>query len=130
MNVCPHCGRKLLSHISANCNWCGAEITDPAYRAEAEVERADYRAEQALHDLQSLNILQGNATFDPFGFPTMPGSLSNGTMRAVYEARAQMSLEERNEAHRAAGEHHREQIETPQAEPEDETKQRFSHLEL
>jgi len=34
------------------------EIEDPAYLAQAEVERATSRAEDALHSLQSLTISQ------------------------------------------------------------------------
>ncbi len=57
MDDCPHCYRRLLSHISARCNWCGMEVTDAAYLAQAGVERIAARAEDALHSLQSQMIV-------------------------------------------------------------------------
>nr|MDQ2688576.1 hypothetical protein [Armatimonadota bacterium] len=54
MNDCPHCGRKLLSKASVRCNWCGTEIEDPAYQAQAENEREAFFAHQAAHDAQSI----------------------------------------------------------------------------
>jgi len=59
MNTCPQCNRKLISHISPRCNWCGHEIADPAYQAQAEVDRAAFFAQQALHEAQSLAFMEG-----------------------------------------------------------------------
>ena len=100
MNVCPECGRKLLSHISASCNWCGVEIRDADYLARADVERAALQAEQAQHDWQSLTILQGVGVLSP-PFPTSD------------------SRHDREAA-----------PEPPAEEPVDETRARFGHLEI
>lgn len=54
MNHCPHCGRRFLSKSSACCNWCGKEIEDAAYQAQAQTEREAFFAHQATHDAQSL----------------------------------------------------------------------------
>ena len=48
MTVCPKCGRRLLSHCSARCNWCGEEITDPNYVAAAEVNRASFMMQDRM----------------------------------------------------------------------------------
>ena len=100
MNVCPECGRKLLSHISASCNWCGVEIRDADYLARADVERAALQAEQAQHNWQSFTIMQGAGILSP-PFPTF----------APPPDRATAPL-------------------PPDEEPVDETKARFGHLEI
>jgi hypothetical protein len=78
METCPQCGRRLVSHISPKCNWCGAVIQDAAYQAQAQVNRASYRAEGAMHDAQSLSFYQNAMTpFPPYvGAPPlgMPGA--------------------------------------------------------
>ena len=105
MNACPACGRKLLSHISSSCNWCGVEIRDADYLARADVERAAVQAEQAQHSWQSFTIMQGGG----------PGFVSPPFRRLI-------SL-----PHRASQEAPPE----PQTEePVDETKARFGHLEI
>jgi hypothetical protein len=69
IDVCPSCKRKLISHASARCNWCGYEIIDSKYQAQAEAERQALYAERAMHDAQSLarydNIM--NPIIDPWG---------------------------------------------------------------
>lgn len=60
MDVCPNCQRKLISHASSKCNWCGCVMTDPAYLAQAEANRGAYRREQAMHDAQALSFFQTN----------------------------------------------------------------------
>lgn len=79
MNDCPHCGRKLLSKASVRCNWCGTEIEDPAYQAQAENEREAFFAHQAEHDAQSIaNMRAVNANvYDPLR-PNIP--LINGPL--------------------------------------------------
>ncbi len=62
---CSYCGRKLLSHASALCNWCGAAIDDAAYQAEAQRERAAFFQHQAQHDAQSLANVEGIAVAVP-----------------------------------------------------------------
>lgn len=123
MKNCPHCGRKLLSHISANCNWCGAEIEDPGYQAQAEVERAALEAEQARHDRQTLDF---GGIVDSLGLLT-------GLSRPVLEKRVVPGAWElQHVAVKAAVPV--SQIEpapeAPAAPPVSETQGRFDHLEL
>jgi len=58
--TCPNCGRKLLTQLSALCNWCGTKIDDPEYQERAaqirhERDEADriavenVRQEEARH---------------------------------------------------------------------------------
>jgi hypothetical protein len=54
MDTCPTCNRKLISHSSAKCNWCGAVIPDGTYQAQAAASRNAYFAEEAAHDAASL----------------------------------------------------------------------------
>lgn len=42
MECCPKCGKRLLSHASSRCNWCGAVIEDPTYQAEAQRRHDDF----------------------------------------------------------------------------------------
>ena len=134
MNTCPHCGRKLLSHISLRCNWCGVEIEDPTYRAQAEVERAAFRAEDALHSLQSLTILANTpqgSRLDQVGalvgapFLAPPEDAATRAGRIYFEAlerqrRETLLLAKQQKALGAA----------PAEEPADEAEDRFGHLEL
>lgn len=68
MNQCPYCHRRLISHISPRCNWCGQEINDAEYQAKADADREVFFAQQALHEAQSLmraeTLLVNNG--DPF----------------------------------------------------------------
>lgn len=95
MDTCPHCHRRLLSHISIRCNWCGVEIEDPAYLAQAEVERATSRAEDALHSLQSLTISQTTYrnTYMGYGIGNF-----GGPMISPYDAAALVSRSAEYEA--------------------------------
>ncbi len=105
MSVCPACGRKLLSHISASCNWCGVEIHDAAYLARADVERAALQVEQAQHTWQSFTIMQGTALgFVPPPFPEAILPPHRAPHEAVPEPQTEESV--------------------------DETKARFGHLEI
>lgn len=92
MNDCPQCGRKLLSKASARCNWCGKEIEDPAYQAQAETAREAFFAHQAAHDAQSLaNLRAVNAdVYDPLGpsLPLVGGPLLDLTPRPMTTRRA------------------------------------------
>ena len=139
MDVCPHCRRRLLSHISTRCNWCGVEIEDPSYLAQAEVERATSRAEDALHSLQSLTISQS-----PYGY--IQGGYASGNIGvpliSPYDAAALVSrraeYEAWEQARQAAVVHaqqQKESEETPAGEPQSEephaeAQGRFGHLEL
>ena len=91
MDTCPHCHRRLLSHISIRCNWCGVEIGDPAYLAQAEVERAAARAEDALHSLQSRMILVNAPTSAPFAI--LPEDAVTRLGRLEFEALEQARQE-------------------------------------
>jgi len=114
MDVCAHCGRKLLSHISARCNWCGGEIDDPEYQAQAEASRAAFLAELALHDLNALHIVGCN---DPFAAGMIvPAERVYWQRRAEQETRQHTPLAPPPDA--------------PESEPKDETRERFGHLEL
>lgn len=50
MDTCPNCHRRLLSHASAKCNWCGCEINDEGYQQQAAQERAAFRIHEAERD--------------------------------------------------------------------------------
>ena len=39
IKTCPSCRRRLLTHSSILCNWCGAKIDDPDYLARAAESR-------------------------------------------------------------------------------------------
>lgn len=123
MDTCPHCHRRLLSHISIRCNWCGAEIEDPAYLAQAEVERAAARAEDALHSLQSRMILVNAPTSAPFAI--LPEDAVTRLGRLEFEALEQAR---RETLHRVKQQKAAE--ETPVEGPATEAHDRFGHLEL
>ena len=76
MTQCPTCGKRLLSHASARCNWCGAAINDADYQARAQAERDAFFAHAAAHDAQSLAaaeaLLLPGAGFDPLMLAPMP----------------------------------------------------------
>ena len=134
MDACPHCHRRLLSHISARCNWCGTEITDAAYLVQAEVEWATSRAEDALHSLQSLTISQTTYRSTQIGYAA--GNFSAPLM-SPYDTAALVSkraeYEAWEQARRAAVFHAQQQRaseETPAEEPAAEAQDRFGHLEL
>jgi hypothetical protein len=58
MTTCPDCGRRLLAQASVRCNWCGAEIVDPEFRARAENERDAYFAHQREHDASAIRKIE------------------------------------------------------------------------
>jgi hypothetical protein len=84
MDNCPNCQRKLISHTSARCNWCGHEINDPDYQAQARVQRELFFAQQAAHDAQSLIWSQQNIAngADSFGIMPVNGYLGDVQRRA------------------------------------------------
>jgi hypothetical protein len=84
MDTCPQCKRKLLSHASAKCNWCGCEINDEGYQQQAAQERAAFRIHEAERDAiesarsaaMAPNIVTG------WGRPMMAmGALGNSWQR-------------------------------------------------
>lgn len=155
MNDCPHCGRKLLSKASVRCNWCGTEIEDPTYQAQAENRREAFFAHQVEHDAQSLanmRALNANA-YDPLrpNIPLIDGLLPgfdprfSGTRqraRQTQEDRAIHQAVDRALAEQQAAKQQTEtqrpiaaQTEPPSIpEPPKETPEvsgdRFRHLEL
>ena len=50
MDTCPHCNRKLVTRNSPRCSWCGEEIHDAQYLAEAKANREAMAAEERAHD--------------------------------------------------------------------------------
>jgi len=152
MDTCPNCHRKLISHISARCNWCGHEINDPSYQAEARVQREAFFVEQAVHDAQSLIWSQQNNVsngFDPWGIgpirggfmppPTDPRIEMMAVRRAALEAEARRIRSDRaemfsNSTSDAASEPNAANTPTDApAEPSAEgtvNDDRFRHLEL
>lgn len=98
MNNCPHCHRRLISHISPRCNWCGKEIEDAAYQANADTERAAFFAQQAIHDAQSLVRTEAMLTtgLDPFGPGPLFGILAGQRRPSVLSrpSRRQMAAQE------------------------------------
>jgi hypothetical protein len=82
---CPKCRRRLLSHASAKCNWCGAEIVDADYQAQAQADREAYFVHQAQHDAQSLaqidaiNVNAYDTILDPFTTLPYPQNRRRGT---------------------------------------------------
>lgn len=63
--VCPCCGRKLLSHASSVCNWCGYRIDDPDFQENAKHERdlffqhAEEHEQASVQKMQMMNINSG-----------------------------------------------------------------------
>ncbi len=137
MDTCQHCRRRLLSHISVRCNWCGAEIEDPAYLAQAEVERAASRAEQALHELQSLTISPITEQYSYFGqagallgLPLLSRQddaalLAKRTKYEAWEQARQAAVRAQQQAFQEA-----RVDEAPAEEPAASVQDRFEHLEL
>src|SRR5579863_7332224 len=81
MENCPKCGRKLLSRASDRCNWCGAQLEDAGYLAQAAEARTQFFAHQADADAQSLAHMRSitasyelnDAQYSTFGFgPCFP----------------------------------------------------------
>jgi hypothetical protein len=92
MEVCPNCHRRLISHASARCNWCGHLIEDTQYQEHAATNRQAFFAEAALHDAQSL-ARQLNSTGGPFGDPIfgMPAEVRSAAAQlAAIRARREM----------------------------------------
>lgn len=139
MNICPHCHRRLLTHTSASCNWCGQEIGDAAYQQQADAERQAFFAHQAQRDAQSLAIARAanvGAFADPLGDPVMDMMLlantrrENAPNRAVEAARqaamAEAERERLEDAERVRAAKAAEERALREAEPSE----RFRHLEL
>ncbi len=51
--VCPTCKRRLLTHTSALCNWCGAKIDNPEYQTKAAQNRQQ-RDRQERAELEAV----------------------------------------------------------------------------
>lgn len=78
MDTCPKCHRKLLSHASKCCNWCGEAIEDPEYQQSAEANRAAYyqhdRLEAAIETarVDAINAMPVSSLGYTFGgFPSL-----------------------------------------------------------
>ncbi len=143
MTQCPHCGKRLLSHASACCNWCGATINDAEYQAQAQAEREAYFAQAAAHDAQSLAaaeaLLVTGAAYNPWMLAPAPSRqqappatsreaaplLPNGTS-ARMPARGTRSVGAQASQQAASGDASGEPIPS-EAE---EAGERFRHLEL
>ena len=69
MEVCPYCHRRLVSHASARCNWCGHVIDDPDYQAQAAANREAFIAEDILHNARMLAWQRNMPGMGPFGDP-------------------------------------------------------------
>ena len=76
MQVCPKCNKKLISHASARCNWCGSLIEDPEYQAQATSNREAYLAQQALHDQRALAWQRSAVGIGPLGDPIFGAPLA------------------------------------------------------
>jgi|SRR5579883_1752466 len=75
MDYCPNCKRKLLSHASVRCNWCGAEVADESYQQQAAQERALFRAHEAERDaIEASRALNSSYTSVILGSPLGPVS--------------------------------------------------------
>jgi hypothetical protein len=76
MDTCPNCNRKLLSHASVRCNWCGAEINDESYQQQAAQERALFRAHEAERDaIEAARSL--NSTYNSVVLGSPLGAVSS-----------------------------------------------------
>ncbi len=51
--ICPTCKRRLLTHTSALCNWCGAKIDNPEYQTKAAQNRLE-RDRQERAELEAV----------------------------------------------------------------------------
>lgn len=51
--ICPTCKRRLLTHTSALCNWCGAKIDNPEYQTKAAQNRLE-RDRQERAELETV----------------------------------------------------------------------------
>ena len=138
MNICPHCHRRLLTHTSAACNWCGQEIGDAAYQQQADAERQAFFAHQAQRDAQSLanaRVANVGNFIDPLGDPMLglllaPPRPNQASARAV-EAARQAALAEAERARLEAAERERAaKAAEERAAREQAPEERFRHLEL
>jgi hypothetical protein len=87
VEVCPKCQRKLISHASARCNWCGEEIADSAYQAEADFKREALHAQQAMHDAKARIWFRAE-TADNIPFGLVPGRLTRQRVKQEEKIRA------------------------------------------
>ncbi len=149
LDTCPYCHRRLVSHASLRCNWCGEEIKDPEYQANAKVEREIFQVDQAMHDAASRRFNYGN-----YGSGFYPGNqniVSNQWPTVDLHARRTLEAEIRNAALKKATAQPdptvADQLEDPSAPPRfvpigqqepdqdepvkpDDGKERFKRLEL
>ncbi|MGO8670037.1 MAG: hypothetical protein ACLQVD_01510 [Capsulimonadaceae bacterium] len=116
MDNCPKCNRKLLSHTSKRCNWCGSEIADRAYQMEAEIKRDIAMTQSQLYG--------GSGPLYPVK-PPVPGSLPS---HPAIDRRMEAALEARLRLIRARKQAETNPNETVNVTPDGEG--RFEHLEL
>ena len=76
--VCPTCKRRLLTHTSALCNWCGAKIDNPEYQTKAAQNRQE-RDRQERAELEA--VIQEEARHGILGRLKRLGKQSKGTPR-------------------------------------------------
>jgi ribosomal protein L37AE/L43A len=79
INTCPACKRKLLSHTSVLCNWCGAKIDDPDYQEQAAQAR---QSQDQLERERIEALIQEEARYGTLGrlrrrAKTNPGAKPN-----------------------------------------------------
>lgn len=91
MQNCPKCQRKLISHTSARCNWCGSVIEDAEYQAKAAVNRETFRAQQQLHDLKLLAWQRNLTGIGPFGDPIFGAAIAPNAERRISMASARQA---------------------------------------
>lgn len=91
MDTCPNCHRKLISHTSPKCNWCGHEINDPTYQAAANVNREAFFVEQAVHDAESLLMARQTAPYvsDYYGVAGIVNVFGRRQLAADHRAAAE-----------------------------------------
>ena len=99
MHTCPKCQKRLISHASARCNWCGQVIDDPDYQAKAAANRDIYRAQQQMHDLRMLAWQRAVMPIDPvpgamtITSPNMTARLSMASARRAVQRAQEMEAE-------------------------------------
>ena len=76
--VCPTCKRRLLTHTSALCNWCGAKIDNPEYQTKAAQNRLE-RDRQERAELEA--VIQEEARHGILGRLKRLGKQAKGSPR-------------------------------------------------
>jgi hypothetical protein len=137
MELCPNCHRKLISHASSRCNWCGHVIDDAHYQAQAAANREALIAQQYLHDAQRAvwlnSTLGGSVIVDPIlGIPQSLNTVPPPQLTIDAAQHAHIRAERMGPL--PAGpqplEILAEPAPEPQGEPETVQGDRFGHLEI